>query len=240
MISPFRKLRMKLFPGSKLNRYLFYAIGEILLVVAGILIALSINNWNEERKQRNKVLNLFGIVLEDINNDSLDVYNTLSYYDQYKPVFLKIINGTMEPEEFAACGECAFLISGHRSFPIEKRGYEALNSFYSEFDQDTLVSQIVQFYTKAIQEIEDDNVLIRESIASDLITWRDKYDWFSRFSLEEVTPEYISYATSSKEYRNMMAWRYALIYGNYVGKVRDFQNGLRSTRKNILKRLGKA
>lgn len=39
--------------GSKTGKYLKYAIGEIILVVLGILIALQINNWNEERKERN-------------------------------------------------------------------------------------------------------------------------------------------------------------------------------------------
>ncbi|PHS62790.1 MAG: hypothetical protein COB12_10250 [Flavobacterium sp.] len=38
---------------NKVSKYLLYAIGEIILVVIGILIALSINNWNEERKYRN-------------------------------------------------------------------------------------------------------------------------------------------------------------------------------------------
>jgi sensor domain CHASE-containing protein len=38
---------------NKTGKYLKYAIGEIILVVIGILIALQINNWNEQRKQKN-------------------------------------------------------------------------------------------------------------------------------------------------------------------------------------------
>ena len=37
---------------NKFSKYLIYAIGEIILVVIGILIALSINNWNENKKER--------------------------------------------------------------------------------------------------------------------------------------------------------------------------------------------
>ncbi len=52
MISLFRKIRQKLFQQNKLSHYLAYAFGEIFLVVIGILIALQINTWNEDRKIR--------------------------------------------------------------------------------------------------------------------------------------------------------------------------------------------
>jgi hypothetical protein len=50
MIKFFRKIRFDLMEKNKTGKYLKYAIGEIVLVVIGILIALSINNWNESRK----------------------------------------------------------------------------------------------------------------------------------------------------------------------------------------------
>ncbi|MGJ8664617.1 MAG: DUF6090 family protein, partial [Marinicella sp.] len=52
MLSFFRKIRKSLISEGKTTRYFKYAIGEILLVVIGILIALQINNWNESNKAR--------------------------------------------------------------------------------------------------------------------------------------------------------------------------------------------
>ena len=52
MINFFRKTRKKLADDNKPLKYLRYAVGEIVLVVIGILIALQINNWNEGRKDR--------------------------------------------------------------------------------------------------------------------------------------------------------------------------------------------
>lgn len=52
MISLFRKIRQKLLQQNKVSQYFAYAIGEIFLVVIGILIALQINTWNEDRKIR--------------------------------------------------------------------------------------------------------------------------------------------------------------------------------------------
>jgi len=52
MIKFFRNIRQSLLSENKFNKYLLYAIGEIILVVIGILIALQINNWNEFNKDR--------------------------------------------------------------------------------------------------------------------------------------------------------------------------------------------
>ncbi len=54
MIQFFRRIRQQLLVENKTGKYLKYAIGEIILVVIGILIALSINNWNEEKKSIQK------------------------------------------------------------------------------------------------------------------------------------------------------------------------------------------
>ena len=59
MIKLFRNIRKSLLLENKTSKYLKYAIGEIILVVIGILIALSINNWNQQRileKQSQQVL----------------------------------------------------------------------------------------------------------------------------------------------------------------------------------------
>ena len=54
MIKFFRRIRQNLIAENKTSKYFKYAIGEIILVVIGILIALQINNWNENRKDRAK------------------------------------------------------------------------------------------------------------------------------------------------------------------------------------------
>jgi len=54
MLKFFRRIRQRLLSENQVTSYLLYAIGEIFLVVLGILIALQINNWNEERKDRLK------------------------------------------------------------------------------------------------------------------------------------------------------------------------------------------
>lgn len=71
MIKLFRNIRQNLLNEGKTSKYLKYAIGEIILVVIGILIALSINNWNELRKERSKEQKIL-VELQSQFKDNLD------------------------------------------------------------------------------------------------------------------------------------------------------------------------
>jgi hypothetical protein len=71
MINFLRKIRKKLADENKPMKYLRYAIGEIVLVVIGILIALQINNWNENRKEGIIAREIYENLLLDINLDRI-------------------------------------------------------------------------------------------------------------------------------------------------------------------------
>ncbi len=83
MIKFFRPIRKSMIKENKASKYLLYAIGEILLVVIGILIALSINNGNEDRKARKQEIKYLknlqtDIALEIKNNDSIINYRAIT------------------------------------------------------------------------------------------------------------------------------------------------------------------
>jgi len=69
MIKFFRKIRQRLLTENKFSKYLLYAIGEILLVVVGILIALSLNTWNQERQKKRQETQLLTQLLNEYNNN---------------------------------------------------------------------------------------------------------------------------------------------------------------------------
>jgi hypothetical protein len=72
MIRLFSQLRHRILSDNKFSKYLLYAVGEVLLVVIGILLALQINNWNEERKEsalERKVLQqVYHSIMQDTSN----------------------------------------------------------------------------------------------------------------------------------------------------------------------------
>lgn len=77
MIKFFRKIRQHLLSDNKFNKYFVYAIGEIILVVIGILIALQINTWNEQRKENAKLKVILTSVYKDLVADSLAIHKDL-------------------------------------------------------------------------------------------------------------------------------------------------------------------
>lgn len=69
MIKFFRRIRQRLVSENKFSKYLLYAIGEIILVVIGILIALQINTWNDFRKKNNLKANYIESLKRDLSAD---------------------------------------------------------------------------------------------------------------------------------------------------------------------------
>jgi len=81
MIKFFRKIRQSLLSENKFSRYLIYAIGEIILVVIGILIALQINNWNELKSEQEIEKTYMKNLLEDLQDD-LVIYDNFHKSNQ--------------------------------------------------------------------------------------------------------------------------------------------------------------
>ena len=73
MIKFFRKIRQNLLNEGKTAKYFKYAIGEIVLVVIGILIALSINTWNENRKNKNEASFQLSKLKDNLNADKAQI-----------------------------------------------------------------------------------------------------------------------------------------------------------------------
>lgn len=84
----FLKLRIKEMLRGKMKRYLIFGIVEIFLVVAGILIALSVNNWTTKKSLRNDELKIYKTILDRVQQDKRVVQSDLEYNNTYLAQFL--------------------------------------------------------------------------------------------------------------------------------------------------------
>lgn len=100
MINFFRKKRNQLADENKLIKYLRYAIGEIMLVVIGILIAVQVNNWNENRINENIKAQVLSNLKDDILYDIRVLKNLDSTYIRWQlqtgKIFSKLISRSMD------------------------------------------------------------------------------------------------------------------------------------------------
>ncbi|WP_019669899.1 DUF6090 family protein [Eudoraea adriatica] len=149
MINFFRKIRQQLLSQNKVSKYLLYAIGEIVLVVIGILIALQINNWNEERRDRiieQKVLEGLAKNLE-MNIERFEKrLNNIQWYSKSGEIILSIIENKREETDTLRQHWNPALINGSGEI-ITIAGYEALKNVGFEIISNAVVKdEIINLY----------------------------------------------------------------------------------------------
>ena len=100
MITLFRRIRQKLIDSGSISKYILYAIGEILLVVIGILIALQVNNWNEDRAENRQRTDLLVQLRTDLNNVAAELEQQIQA-SEIRVMFTKrLLNYSAGTEDF--------------------------------------------------------------------------------------------------------------------------------------------
>lgn len=92
MIRFFRTLRQRLLSENRVRKYLLYAVGEIVLVVIGILIALQINTWNQERQNRAEEQKYLMRLEQDLNTDLLNIQQARINYETRLVLGLRVLD----------------------------------------------------------------------------------------------------------------------------------------------------
>ncbi|NKI30949.1 DUF6090 family protein [Croceivirga thetidis] len=214
MIKLFRKIRQKLLSENKFSKYLLYAVGEIVLVVIGILIALQINNWNEGKKEAESQQKLFA-------NLKIDFENRLSELEEFHASKRQAITNISRIN--------AIISSSHKEFDEDEVGallaYQ-LNNF--SFNEDFKLLEGV-FNTGLINDIKN------ETLKRKLIEWPqlveemlEEQRIFQNDNLTKYGPLLEKYISNRRLYEHFDFRNYALPKGgqitlkeNYEGLLKD-------------------
>jgi hypothetical protein len=148
MIKFFRKIRYDLMEKNKTGKYFKYAVGEIILVVIGILIALQINNWNEKKNNINQAEKHLETISLNLKDDILQAENLLSETQttiEYANDFLDQFK-TLKPLDNNIQMYLIYLMF-ERNIEINESGLKALlNSNSMSFIDENLQSKILNYY----------------------------------------------------------------------------------------------
>jgi len=220
MIKFFRKIRQSLLSENKFNKYLVYAIGEIILVVIGILIALEINKYNEANKQRAKEVQF----LKNLTTDLILEENEL---DRYIEIRESMVNSAqIILEHFNGKPVDDINLFHYHNFNVEIwQAFQRINNTFLELVNSGNLTIISNDSIKnGLLNLD----LIYKKILSDREHLKHDYEeylykpFFEYVDLDPLAQSYGFYATHGKFNENLKLSREEL---NGLLKNKVFKNG---------------
>ena len=164
MIKFFRQIRQTLIMENKTTKYFKYAIGEIILVVIGILIALQINNWNENNKLKKQEKELLANVLIHLQQDAKAIESVKKTKNMIFKVHEDVFLFTESKKDTASVGDLDLL---RRTFPEKLITKENNPNLSNQVTSQKLKNQILKYF-RAIDlaefVMENNNLLIENKV----------------------------------------------------------------------------
>lgn len=160
MIKFFRTIRQRLLYESKFSKYLLYATGEIILVVIGILIALQINNWNEDRKLYQTENEFIINVKNDLRKDSTFIQLIIQRAEPRLKAYKQISNDldTLNLKDRSSLDSFfrTYFTSQRTFYPISGSFESALSgNQINKFRNKELVQELIQLYNATYDRLID-------------------------------------------------------------------------------------
>jgi hypothetical protein len=153
---------------NKTGRYFKYAIGEIILVVIGILIALQINNWNDVRKNRNYEKEILTLISENLKNDSINLsieLNKSRVSNKLTDQLLKQINSGIHSDSL---NKWLGKIISFERFKSQSSAFEVLKSKGIDIISDTkLQLELISYYDQSVHDVYVAHKDVEESFKKD-------------------------------------------------------------------------
>ncbi|MDH7914000.1 DUF6090 family protein [Winogradskyella sp. SYSU M77433] len=186
MIKFFRKIRQKLLSENKFSKYLIYAVGEIILVVIGILIALQINNKNQERINRNYELTMLREIKDALDKDIYNMEGGLNALEDLKRSVIKLTTIRNEPtySHDSLVYHFTKVREGGIAMVINYSPYESIKSTgLDKISNSELRNSITNLYEVKLKAVE---FWVNEFIRRQLYK---KHDLVSKIFEKEVIPD---------------------------------------------------
>jgi len=204
MIKFFRKIRQTSLAQNKVSQYLFYAIGEIILVVIGILIALNINNANEKRKNQEKITT----ILKEIQADLVtDITESVSLFERFKradSIQDIILNNIYTVEDYKS-GKTEFLELYYDSHEVQTNGYDNLMRNIDNVSEErkTLLKDLKNLYVVNKSYLDASNKRIQKTVYDNIDSYY-KQKWAQQLLLGNWTDEAIDYYRNDLSRKNQV------------------------------------
>ena len=156
MIKLFRKIRQKLLTENKFSKYLLYAVGEIILVVIGILIALQLNNLNTIHTEKQNLNKYLEKIETNIKDDIIIAKRMLESRIENAKLCDKatelIVNRDFSDQ--ATITNAVFVMIIEQPLNFNRSGFESLkNSGYLQYVSEPKLENLINKYYNAVDQV---------------------------------------------------------------------------------------
>jgi len=241
MIKFFRTIRQKLISEGKTVNYLKYAIGEIVLVIIGILIALQINNANELRKTEKKIV----AILKEVQNDLvLDIQKSdelIAYYTK-KDSIIRLIQAdklTYEDYKNDNFNRLRTILNGAFHIKIHANGYNNLMENVDNIPEHlkAIIDPLNEIYIYNKYEIDKFDLRIDKVTDRMLDYLAANKEWYYQMRRSVLTDTMIAYYMTDPFYKNASEIYTNAGYFNLSREVKIFRVNAVKAYKQINMRL---
>ena len=219
MLKFFRNIRQKLLDKNNFSRYLIYAIGEIILVVIGILIALYINTNREKQLQKQYTVSVFEQIRKDLVNDTVQLGSDLKKIEATNRLIIEMLENKIPDSFFASINVDSYngetfkpfrsLVTDFINFQPNTKGYELLKSLNNkELVNDQLTNDIMGYYAELKTELPEYNKVTVELSKRNIQEYK-QYVWFENWAIGNYDPHFIQYLQSDRDNRKRLAEFYS-------------------------------
>lgn len=238
MLKFFRSIRKKLLKESKFKNYIIYAIGEILLVMIGILLALQFNNWNSNRQAKNTLKNTLKIVVSDLKRDTITAMQLIKIMDVSQKTGDSILAGKVTLNNVGEYPRTRSLVTLYQPFNIQTKGYDILKSIADQkiSEQDSVFDYLTQFYTLFSPNLQKSNERLEDVVIGNLNDFKE-YSWFVEWTQGKVNDEMIAYFVTSEDYKKRVAAYNVLAFGNHYALLNAYKDNAKVMLEMLEKRI---
>lgn len=231
-MKPFKKFRLQNLHMKNFKKYILYAIGEIFLIVVGVLIAINVNNSNAERKKEKQLNSIIQKVKINLENDIQNLDTLISNYKDLDTVMYDIISGkyptdyidTFNLSNIKNCIPCYAYHLGFAPFHSKLDGYEQLKSVNLDWNsnKNKITQDILFFYQEKLRELKLVEQPITDEVFKNLRSIED-YDWYVDYTLRKPNLESMKYFHTDRGYKNKLATYKVLVIENYLKMLVAFR-----------------
>lgn len=242
MIKFFRKIRQQLLSENKFSKYLLYAIGEIILVVIGILIALQINNNNQKKQNKQKVNQLLRKIQSDISQNITTINNEARFvYFQDSIIYLVLNKKLTESDYRNDNGNLYQLILKHNGISIKTSGYDNLMRVSEIIPEayGSTVERLNILHNDFYNNIQQSHELVNNRLRKNFDILHQNFSWFGVKNFKEISDEQINFLLNSNEYQSLVSLYHSALVHNYTKANIRYAMGAIDIYKEIDQILGK-